>query len=217
MKRQYSAIFCNTQSEPEIVEQIFRMRKKIFIDHYGWELPQYDDREIDAFDSLFTVHCALFQGERPVACFRAIRTDHPYLSAWVFPQLASERPYPKRPDAWEISRFGVLPDCQGDLRYSVLNYALMFHFAAQVQARHLVACAEPAHERFLQQIGIRTARYGPPSIVGTTKRGDPLVVVAGDIPIAEQSGDRFTRLCSALDNVEIINASYVLGPQRISA
>ena len=217
MGKQYSAIFCNLHSEPAIVDQVYQIRKKIFVDHYDWDIPHSNDREHDAFDTAFTVYCALFSKEKIVATFRAVRTDNPYLSAWVFPQLATDRSYPKCRDCWEISRFGVLPQARNGLRLSSLNYALMFHFAEQVGAHHLVASAELSHERFLRSSGITTRRYGPPQKVGSTKAGAPLIVVAGDIPVHEQQGNRFARLIRTIDHVEITDAPYVFGPARISA
>ena len=217
MRQNYSAIFCTLNSEPAIIDQVYRFRKSIFIDHHGWDLQHFDGREHDAFDTAFTVYCALYQGREMVATFRAIRTDYPYLSAWVFPQLAVDQPYPRRRDAWEISRFGVLPQQKGAQRLSLLNYGLMFYFAQKIGASSLVASAAPAHERFLHQIGINTIRYGPPQIVGHTTSGAPLEVVAGDIPVSVQEGDRFSRLIRTLDHVEITDASYVFGPARISA
>lgn len=217
MGKQYSAIFCNLHSEPAIVDQVYQTRKKIFVDHYGWDIPHSNGREHDAFDTAFTVYCALFRQESIVATFRAIRTDNPYLSAWVFPQLATEHPYPRRRDCWEVSRFGVVPRLSNELRLAALNYALMFHFAEQVGARHLVASAELTHERFLRSSGITTRRYGPPQRIGSTKSGAPLVIVAGDIPVHEQQGNRFARLIRTIDHVEITDASYVFGPARISA
>ena len=218
MKRKhYSAIFCNLHSEPAIVDQVYQIRKKIFIDQHGWDLPHSSGREHDAFDTAFTVYCALYCGENMVATFRAIRTDYPYLSAWVFPSLATEQAYPKRKDIWEISRFGVLSTQGAGERISLLNYGLMFYFAQKVGAQSLVASADPAYERFLHGLGIHTNRYGPAQIIGHTRAGMPLQAVAGEIPIAEQRGARFSRLIQTLDNVEIADASYVLGPVRIPA
>lgn len=216
MKSRYSAIFCRTFDEPAIVDTIFRFRKYIFVDTYNWNLDYWDDKEHDAFDTPFTMHCAMFDGNDIVGTFRANRTDLPYLSAWAFPSLAVDRPYPKRADIWEISRFGVLSKGRSE-RLSFLNYALMFHFALQVRARSLVATAEPSYERFLGQIGIETVRFGPPQTIGRTTVGKPIEALAGEIPIAAQSGARFERIMRTLHNVEIENASDVFGPSRVSA
>ncbi|CCQ72901.1 putative Acyl-homoserine-lactone synthase [Magnetospira sp. QH-2] len=186
------------------------------MDVYEWDLEHSAHSEHDAFDTLYTIYCALFDGDEIVGTFRANRTDRPYLSAWAFPQLAGERPYPRRADIWEISRFGVLSKGRSE-RLAFLNYALMFHFAAKLGVTSLVATAEPSYERFLSQIGIETLRYGPPLIIGHTTSGKPIESLAGEIPISSQSGVRFERIMRSLHNVEISDASNVFGPARISA
>jgi acyl homoserine lactone synthase len=134
----------------------------------------------------------------------------------VFPHLATVHPIPQRRDYWEISRFGVIAG-GNETRVSLLNYALMFHFAQRVQARALVAVADLTYERFLETLGIRTRRYGPPRQIGFDRSGHPLHAVVGEIPIAAQSGEKFERLLAAIRNVEINDASQVFGPCRISA
>src|SRR5258708_39515650 len=95
------------------------------------------DVERDQFEPWCTEHCLLFSGSDLVGGFRAIRTDYPYLTQSVFPQLAVRR-FPNRRNGWEISRFGVLP-AAAEARSAPLNYALMFRFAALRSARGLVA------------------------------------------------------------------------------
>jgi acyl homoserine lactone synthase len=73
------------------------------------------------------------------------------------------------------------------------------------------------HERFLAQLGIRTRRYGLPQPVCEDADGEPLLAVAGDIPLASQRGWRFEALLRLVDDVEIIDETLVLGSDRLSA
>src|SRR5258708_35480968 len=98
------------------------------------------DVERDQFEPWCTEHCLLFCGSDLVGRFRAIRTDYPYLSQSVVPQLAVRR-FPNRRNVWEISRFGVLP-ADAEARSARLNYALMFRFAELRGAEALVAMAD---------------------------------------------------------------------------
>jgi len=210
------ATFCTQAENPRIVEQLFRFRKALFVDTLKWDLAVESGCERDQFDTDATVHCALFRDDEIIAGFRAIRSDQPYLARCVFPQLATIMPYPQRRDVWEISRFGVLPSEAGSVTGQIL-YSLVFYFARLHQMTSLVALADLRYERFLTQIGIRTRRYGPPQVIGTDEKGDPLTVVVGETPMANQRGRRFEALLKLIDNVEIQDETHVLGSDRLSA
>jgi N-acyl-L-homoserine lactone synthetase len=214
--QQLQAVFCTEARHPSVVDQLYQFRRKLFVDALRWNLTVEGGRERDQFDTDAAVHCAVFRGEDLFAGFRAIRTDEPYLAESVFPQLATFAAYPRRHDAWEISRFGVAPSQAGSMTAKVL-YALMFHFAQTRQANALVALTDLRHERFLTQLGVRTRRYGPPQVLGLDEKGDPLVLVAGDIPVANQRGYRFDALLNLAKTVEINDETLVLGSERLSA
>jgi N-acyl-L-homoserine lactone synthetase len=210
------AVLFREADQPDLAYRVFRLRKSIFVDKCGWDLPTEGDLERDEFDGPQAVHCALLLDDEAIGTFRALRTDRPYLGAIAFPQLASVHPYPRRSDYWEITRFGIADAWSGRHTARCL-YAVMFAFAQRAGATGLVAIADLTYERFLASIGIRTRRYGAPQVIGTDRFGTDLIAVAGEIPIAAQSGERFARLWTSLEHVEIIDASEVFGPFRISA
>lgn len=208
------AIFCTGQQE-DLVGALQEFRKRVFVDQEQWALTVDRGREVDAYDRRDTVHLALFRGDEICATFRATRTDRPYLAADVFGSLATTEAYPRRHDAWEISRFGVLSS--GPAGIARINYGLMLWWALQVRATSLVAVTELAHERLLRSFGIATRRFGRSGVVGWTRDGRPLRAVAGYIPIAQQRGDVLSRLFDHLSDVEITDVSDVFGCQRLSA
>lgn len=213
--QQFRATFCTEEQNPDVVDQLFCLRKVLFVDTLNWELLVHDGRERDQFDTQATVHCGLFRNGNLVAGFRGMRTDQPYLAEAVFPQLAAFRPYPKRHDIWEISRLGMLPAEKGVTTGRIL-YSLMFYFAHRFSAKSLVALGEVKQERLLTQLGIKTRRYGPPQdlYVGIKEK---ISIVAGETPVGIQSGHRFEALLKLLDNVEIKDETLVLGSERLSA
>lgn len=212
----YRAVFTTEDHDPGLVDALFRFRKELFIDLMGWDLASSEGRERDGFDTPAAAYCALFRDEALIGCFRAIRTDGDYLVRCVFPGLATFKAYPQRRDAWEISRFGVMP-VENRIEAARVNYALMFRFAQLRQAATLVALADLTYERFLTQIGIRTRRYGPPQCIGSRADGEPMWVVAGEIPLTEQRGHRFNAILELARTVEITDETLVLGHTRISA
>jgi N-acyl-L-homoserine lactone synthetase len=212
----FNATIGSEHQNPGLVDDLLKFRKALFVDALGWNLDVRDGRERDQFDTAAALHCALFDETRLIGGFRAIRTDSDYLARSVFPHLAALKHFPQRPDVWEISRFGVLPGEERRLAAKI-NYSLMLQFTLARGATSLVAVVDLTYERFLKALGIRTRRYGPPQIIGTSRRGDPLWAVAGEIPLAEQTDPRFHALLTLADQVEINDDTMVLGRRRVSA
>jgi N-acyl-L-homoserine lactone synthetase len=209
-----SAIIFQEQGNLEMAAALFRLRKALFVEERGWNLPVGESGEVDQFDTHDANYCALLAEDTIVGGFRAIRCDHPYLGSVMFPHLATTRTYPDRPEYWEISRFGVL---RCHRKYGVVLYAVMFRFAEMRRAKALVAVADLGHERLLSRIGIRTRRYGPPVWLGTKQTAEPMQIVAGEIPISEQDRKRLQFLRTRADAVEIRDDTVVWRPAAVSA
>ena len=211
----YHALITTEQQGPADVEAMLRLRKRLFVDQCGWMLSTIGDVERDQFDTWYTEHCLLFCGSDLVGGFRAIRTDYPYLTKSIFPQLAVRR-FPSRRNVWEISRFGVLP-AAAEARSTRLNYALMFRFAELRGAASLIAMADLGYERFLQRMNIMTRRFGPPQVIGADSRGRALTALAGEIPINEADNPGLRKFFDLGRQLEITDATYVLGRSSIPA
>lgn len=214
--RPYSASFCKEADNPAAVRSLQRFRKALFVDHLKWDLRTDGQLESDQFDTSYAVHCIVKRGDELVGGFRAVATCHPYLAQTVFPHMASLRSFPRRPDIWEISRFGVAPD-QNSPELSRLVYAVMLQFGYLRRAKGLVALVDLSHERLLRKLGIVTRRYGPPGIVGRDRTGRSISAVAGEIPLTEQSAQSLSKLMSIIEQVEIVDETLVLGYWAISA
>lgn len=197
-------------------EAVGRFRKGLFVDYLGWSLGVVGQQEIDQFDLPNTVYATLSADGHMLGSFRAIRADQPYLAERVFPDLATTRPYPKRPNVWEISRFGVMPGPDGRAVADAL-YALMFQFALMRRAKALVAITDLFHERQLSRRGIRTRRYGKPKAFGLDSRNRPMILVAGEIPVESQNESNLRDLLSTLNGVTINDQTLVFGRASIPA
>jgi acyl homoserine lactone synthase len=203
----FSAFMGTYADNPDKVAAFWRLRKILFVDKLGWDLRTSGQLEVDEFDRPDTEYCVVSSKEGIMAGFRAIRTDHDYLASRIFPQLATQKPYPHDRNKWEISRFGVLCDANTH-DVALLNYSLMFRFARRRHAVGLVALADLHYERYLRTIGIRTRRYGPSQKIGVDAYGRDLVCVAGEIPIAEQPYEKISKLIDLSADVEISDAAF---------
>ncbi|WGD29870.1 acyl-homoserine-lactone synthase [Ancylobacter sp. WKF20] len=196
--------------DPGSFQAFSRFRHFYFVEQLGWPLQTDDGYERDEFDGGEAVYCVLFEENEVIGGFRALPTERPYLGLTVFPQLATLASYPRRPDAWEVTRLG-------GTRHQALTYGLMFHFARQQRARALVAVVDTAHERLLRRLGIRTRRYGPPQQIGVTIHGRSIEAVAGEIPIGDQDPDVLDRFLICNHTVDIADATLVLRSASIPA
>lgn len=179
-------------------------------------LPTEGDLERDQFDTDAAHHCLLYCDGALIGGFRAIPCNCDYLSKSKFPQLASERAFPESADYWEISRFGVMSAGRA-LEAGKLNYALMFRFAQLRAATALVAMADLAYERFLKSMRVNTVRYGAAQVVGFDRRGSPLTVVAGEIPLDSARNPSISKFIELSHRMEITDAAHVLGRPTVSA
>lgn len=212
----YAAVLFRKSDRPALFAAYGALRRRLFVEHLGWDLDVRDGLELDGFDHETTLYAALLRDEVLVGGFRVLPTDGPYLGAVAFPQLAALRSYPRRADCHEVTRFGVDPEA-ADPKDGLRLYALMFRFAQLHGSRSLVAVCDETYERFLRGMGVRTLRYGPPVTVAQDRFGRPVVALAGEIPIALQNGSRFTRLLAHADDMEIHDETSVLGRARLSA
>lgn len=214
--REYRAIITTQADNPQEVAEFYLFRKRLFVDKCGWELPFDEFGERDQFDTPQTEYCLLHHEDALVAGFRAIRTDLPYLAQTIFPQLASYRPFPRSTASWEISRFGAMAP-RNDRVVARINYALMFRFAQMRRASSLVAIADLTYERFLSVLGIKAHRYGSPQEIGRNAFGEPLIAVAGEIPLHDQDTPRVSYFAEISKNLEINDAAHVFGRSLVPA
>lgn len=216
MASDLSVVIKQFGADDPLTHKFWRFRKKLFVDHLGWQLHVKGDCEFDEFDNENAVYAVILQDGEIVAGFRAIRSDNPYLARSVFPLLATDRPYPQRADCWEISRFGIDATC-GNALIAKANYSVMFRFALRRQASALIAIADLSYERYLATLGITTQRYGRPSVLGIDARGRIMEIVAGEIPLTGQASPRFLSLLSIANTMEINDETLVLGCEAVSA
>lgn len=193
-----------------------KFRKQLFVDVLSWDLTHRDGFEFDEFDTHRAVYCLLYRGREPIGGWRALRTTEEYLSRKVFPELAALRTYPSRPDIWEISRLGVLPD-RSEPVSAHLVYALMVYFAMTRDASSLVGVVDVTHARKMAIAGLSLRAFSAPQEVGIDLSGRPIPAFLAEMLLAEQGGKRFEKLLNLLDSLEIRDEASLLGPETISA
>lgn len=199
------AVIFRSSEAASLRDAVLLLRKAIFIDHLGWPLPITAGREIDALDSAASVYCLVRQGGRPVGCWRALPTQGPYLLESVFPILLHGKPAPRDSAAWEISRFGLLPEAAGGAHVAMTLAAAMFTLAKRLRIERLVAVTDVGFERYLRRLGIRATRYGPPILCAAG------ALVGGEIPVDQQSPAFVAAIHSYQSSIHFADAVPVEG------
>lgn len=169
-----------------------RLRRRIFVEGLGWPLAvDRWGRERDQFDRKDTIYGAVVQDCEPVACWRLLQTDRPYLLGDVFPHLAGEQSLPRSPAVWEISRFGVDPLHQQPDMLTRELLGLMMRFAVWQGTETIVAVSDEAFQRVLTRNRLKIFRYPGIDQSAAGTRG---AIVAGGLHLAEQTHPTFRKI-----------------------
>lgn len=104
------------------VEQMHRLRKQVFIDHYKWNLTHENGLEIDRFDH----SDALYMFDRDpetgtvLSSLRLLPTTGDHMMEPLFLHLCAAG-YPRGPHAYEVSRLLYNPRLQGADKNTILR------------------------------------------------------------------------------------------------
>jgi N-acyl-L-homoserine lactone synthetase len=112
----------NRDQFSESLESMFADRKRIFVDHLGWDVPITDARfEIDQFDDAYAIYVVeLDQVGKHLGSLRLLRTDRPHILGSLFPQLCADG-VPQGRATREITRLCISPTAPRHLRRAIRN------------------------------------------------------------------------------------------------
>ena len=91
-----------------ILDEMFKLRARVFRDRLGWDVTVRAGREFDLFDDLDPVYLvALDDGFNVVGCNRMLQTTGPHMLADVFQDILCGEPPLRSATVWENTRFCV--------------------------------------------------------------------------------------------------------------
>ena len=94
---------------PARMEQVCRLRHKVFVEELGWsDLARADGLERDQFDRADAIHQICIRDGEVAGYQRMLPTVKPHLLSDVFPELC-EGPLPRGLDTFELTRYCVAP------------------------------------------------------------------------------------------------------------
>ena len=168
-----------------ILDDIYRLRCRVFRDRLKWQVHTQNDMEQDGFDALRPVWLLLVTAAGTIGgCVRLLPSLGPTMLGEVFSELLDGGTVPAREDIWESSRFAVDLDHDqvgasglGAATYEL--FAAMVEFALARKLSAIMTVTDVRIERILRRAQWPLQRLGGAKPVGTT------TAVAGLLPISE--------------------------------
>jgi acyl homoserine lactone synthase len=186
------------------LEQMFRLRFRMFRERLGWDVSGEDGQERDHFDELQPLYVLAKDGRQVRGCWRILPTTGPNMLRDTFPELLGGRSAPNGERIWELSRFAV--DTSGAVGFGLSSVPIVMMRDAVLHARsehieEFVTVTTVAIERLLRQIGLAPRRLGPVLTIGVERT----VALAFDIDARTEDA-----LCLAAERREQADALAAL-------
>ncbi|MCF4997216.1 acyl-homoserine-lactone synthase [Pseudomonas syringae] len=101
--------FCSVDyasASPELLGNLYGLRKEVFADRLNWKVHVHGEHEVDEYDNAFSTYLVGSFLNVPLASVRLINTVHPYMVEGPFRSFFTHA-LPKRGSVAESSRFFV--------------------------------------------------------------------------------------------------------------
>lgn len=179
-----------------VLDEMFRLRARVFGDRLGWEVKVKDGKEIDRFDALDPVYAVGLDDEgHVVSCVRALQTTGPHMLADVFSVILDGEPPLRSSTLWESTRFCVdtrrLGPGRGRNSLSYATCELMvasLEYAQRAGISDIVTVIDPVMNRMLSRTD-----NAPYDYVGSTKPMGKVSALAALYDVTDERIERVRR------------------------
>ena len=149
-----------------VLDDMFKLRARVFQDRMGWDVTVRNDREIDTFDELDPAYIICLDEEyEVVGCARLLQTTGPHMLSDVFYEILDGEPPLRSATIWESTRFCVDRDRlgKGTGRNSVSNASCelmigIIEYAIESGISDVITVMDPVMDRIMKRSG--NAPYG---------------------------------------------------------
>ncbi len=184
----------NAERFGDVLDEMYRLRARVFAGRLGWDVQVRDGKEIDAFDALDPAYVVgLDDDGHVVSCVRALQTTGPHMLADVFSDILDGEPPLRSPTIWESTRFCVDTDRLGRGRgpntVSHATCELMIgslEFAMESGITDIITVIDPVMDRVLKR-----SDNAPYDYVGSAK---PMGKVAALAALLDCTEERVARV-----------------------
>jgi acyl homoserine lactone synthase len=179
----------NNHAYQPLLDDMYRLRARVFHDRLGWDVVVKDGMEIDLFDAMDPAHIVSVDDQgHVVGCMRLLQTTGPHMLADVFSSILDGEPPLRSSTVWEATRFCVdtnrLSNGRGRNTISYVTSEVMigaFEYAMAAGVTDAVAVIDPVMNRVLQRGG--NAPYG---YLGSPKDMGKVVAMAALMDCSEE-------------------------------
>jgi N-acyl-L-homoserine lactone synthetase len=177
----------------DVLDDMFKLRARVFGDRLGWDVTVRNGREIDRFDLLDPAYVIGLDTEgNVVSCVRALQTTGPHMLSDVFYDILDGEPPLRSATIWESTRFCVdthrlAPD--GNMHaVSMATCELMIgalEFAKRSGIEDIITVIDPVINRIL-----RRSDNAPYGYVGTAKQMGKVTAMAALLDCSQERIER---------------------------
>ena len=179
----------NNHHYQPLLDDMYRLRKRVFHDRLGWDVEITDGKEIDLFDHLDPAYIISVDDEgNVVGCVRQLQTTGPHMLSDVFSSILDGEPPVRSSRIWEATRFCVdtarLTTGRGRNTISYVTSEVMIgalELAMSAGVTDAIAVIDPVMNRVLHRSG-----NGPYDYLGSAKPMGKVVAMAGLIDCSEE-------------------------------
>lgn len=182
---------------PRIMDEMFRLRARVFKDRMQWDVEVRNGREKDHFDNLNPVYLIhVSKTGHVLACLRMLTTTGPHMLSDTFPQLMEDEEAIRSATIWESSRFCVdtaqIDRCPNGQTVSQVTGELLcgaYLLGLEVGLTHFTSAFDAMMHRVLRRAGAEHELLGKPQRIGR------VLAMAGLFPISADVLDAIRSRC----------------------
>lgn len=175
-------------AEP-ILEDVYRLRARVFQDRLGWDVKVAYGQERDLFDDLHPAHVVSLDDDgRVVGCMRLLQTTGPHMLSDVFRDILDGEEPLRSPQLWEATRFCVDTDRlnkgRGRNSISYVTSEIMigaFEYGMSAGVLDAVAVIDPIMDRVLKR-----SNNAPYDYLGSPKDMGKVIALAALMDCSEE-------------------------------
>lgn len=194
-----TAIRIGTRQEFDNAEinEMYRLRARVFHGRLGWDVPTIAGMEIDGYDALGPHYMLIHDQEGKLrGCWRMMPTEGPNMLKDTFPQLLHGEQAPVGAHIWELSRFAIETGGEdqsfGFTEMTIQAIQQVMIFAQRMGITRYVTVTTTSVERLLRRTGLDIGRLGEPVQIGIERAvalnvavsPKTLTALFGEIPVA---------------------------------
>lgn len=188
----------------ELLDEMFKLRKRVFHDRLGWDVNIEDGKKIDEFDRINPAHLiCLDEDGDVVGCLRLLQTTGPHMLADVFSDILQGEAPRRSSQLWEVTRFCIDSEkLRGGKKRNSVSYVTTELFIAATEfgknngIRDAIAVIDPLMNRVM----IRS-QNAPYDYVGKTVQMGKVKAMAGLLDCTDERINRLRDFASIHHNV----------------